>query len=106
MTGTDAEACAYLYTASLTALMDSDWTEIYLYLANHVVRRNRKTEILQDIVVDSLSEYRMGELRRLKDWIYRQRVEMRRERDRTERRERKEAAVAEREALQPALFDL
>ncbi len=106
MTGTDAEACAYLYTASLTAPMDSDWSEIYLYLANQVVRRNRKTEIPQDIVVESLSNYRMGELRRLKDWIYRQRVKVRQERDRTERRERKEATVAEREALQPALFDL
>lgn len=30
MTGTDAEACAYLYTAGLTAPMDSDWTQIYL----------------------------------------------------------------------------
>jgi hypothetical protein len=26
MTGTDAEACAHLYTASLTQPMDSDWT--------------------------------------------------------------------------------
>ncbi len=32
MTGTDAEACAYLYTASLTAPMDDDWTQIYLYV--------------------------------------------------------------------------
>jgi len=30
MTGTDAEACAYLYTASLTQPMDHDWTQIYL----------------------------------------------------------------------------
>ncbi|GAI11536.1 unnamed protein product, partial [marine sediment metagenome] len=28
MTGTDAEACAYLYTASLTQPMDHDWTKI------------------------------------------------------------------------------
>jgi hypothetical protein len=27
MTWTDAEACAYLYTASLTAPMDSGWLE-------------------------------------------------------------------------------
>ena len=31
MTGTDAEACAYLYTVSLTQPMDRDWNEIYLY---------------------------------------------------------------------------
>jgi len=30
MTGTDAEACAYLNTVSLTQPMDSDWTKIYL----------------------------------------------------------------------------
>ena len=32
-TGTDAEACAYLMTLSLTQPMDSDWTQIYLYIA-------------------------------------------------------------------------
>jgi len=109
MTGTDAEARAYLYTASLTAPMDSDWSEIYLYLANQVVRRNRKTEIPQDIVVESLSDYRMGELRRLKDWLYRQRVKVRQERERGERREQKEAEArqeAEQKDMQPALFDL
>jgi hypothetical protein len=30
MTGTDAEACAYLMTVSLTQPMDSDWSQIYL----------------------------------------------------------------------------
>ncbi len=34
MTGTDAEACAYLMTLSLTQPMDSDWTQIYLYVAS------------------------------------------------------------------------
>ena len=32
-TGTDAEACAYLYTAGLTAPMDHNWSQIYLYVA-------------------------------------------------------------------------
>ena len=32
-TGTDAEACAYLYTAALTMPLDSDWARIYLYIA-------------------------------------------------------------------------
>jgi hypothetical protein len=31
MTGTDAEACAYLYTAALTQPMDHDWGQIYLH---------------------------------------------------------------------------
>jgi hypothetical protein len=105
MTGTDAEACAYLYTAGLTAPMDSDWTEIYLFLSTQVVRRNRKTEIPQDIAVEELSDYRMGELRRLKEWLYRQRTKIRQERDRTERRQQREEEAARREAEQPALFD-
>ncbi len=32
-TGTDAEACAYLNTLSLTHPMDRDWVQIYLYIA-------------------------------------------------------------------------
>ncbi len=105
MIGTEAEACAYLYTASLTAPMDSDWSEIYLYLANQVVRRNRDTEIPQDIVVESLSDYRMGELCRLKRWLYERRVKARQERERGERRERKEEERAKQESRQPALFE-
>ncbi|GAI89077.1 unnamed protein product, partial [marine sediment metagenome] len=41
MTGTDAEACAYLYTASLTAPMDHDWSQIYLYIATKVYENQR-----------------------------------------------------------------
>ena len=43
-TGTDAEAVAYLYTASLTAPMDRDWAEIYLYLTRKVMLQNKKIE--------------------------------------------------------------
>lgn len=39
MSGTDAEACAYLMTVSLTQPIDSDWTQIYLYIATQVYRR-------------------------------------------------------------------
>ena len=110
MTGTDAEACAYLYTVSLTQPIDSDWTQIYLYIAGKVYEKHRTKEsgatMPEDIRVDQLSGYQMQHLNRLKDWIYRQQARIRLERDRTDRREQKEAAVAEREALQPALFDL
>ena len=41
MTGTDAEACAYLYTVSLTQSMDHDWTQIYLYIAGKAYERHR-----------------------------------------------------------------
>jgi hypothetical protein len=110
MTGTDAEACAYLYTASLTAPMDRDWSEIYLYVAGKVYEKHRTKEsgvtMPGDIRVDHLSDYQMQHLNRLKDWIYRQRVKVRQERNRTDRRERKEEDAAKRETEQPALFDL
>ena len=110
MTGTDAEACAYLMTVSLTQPMDSDWSEIYIYVAGKVYEKHRTKEsgvtMPEDIRVDHLSDYQIQHLNRLKAWLYRQRTTIRLERDRTDRRERKEAAVAEREALQPVLFDL
>ena len=103
-TGTDAEACAYLMTVSLTQPMDSDWTQIYLYVASQTYKRWEKCEMPADIVVYSISGYKMGELNRLKAWLYRQRIKYRKEKDRTERREKREEAEAQREAEQPALF--
>ena len=103
-TGTDAEACAYLMTVSLTQPMDSDWTQIYLYIATQTYKRWEKGEMPADIVVDSISDYQMGELNRLKAWLYRQRIKYRKEKDRTERREKRAEAEAQREEEQPALF--
>ncbi len=104
-TGTDAEACAYLMTVSLTQPMGSDWTQIYLYVASQTYKRWEKGEMPADIVVESITDYQMGELNRLKAWIYQQRVKVRLERDRAERREEREEAEAQREAEQPALFE-
>jgi len=106
MTGTDAEACAYLYTASLTQPMDHDWTQIYLYIANKVYKTHRQGEVPEDIRVESLRDDQLRDLNRLKDWLYRQRTGIRLERGRAERRQRKEEAAAERKVLKPALFDL
>jgi len=110
MTGTDAEACAYLYTVSLTHPMDSDWTQIYLYMATKTCEKWRTkesgVEMPTDIRIESLRDDQLADLNRLKDWIYRQRIKVRQERDRTERRQQKEEEEAERKALQPALFDL
>jgi len=61
MTGTDAEACAYLYTAGLTQPMDHDWSQIYLYIAGQVAKQYKKAELPQDIVVESISDYQMAE---------------------------------------------
>jgi len=46
-TGTDAEACAYLYTAALTQPLDHDWGEIYLYIATRVYGRWVKAKCLK-----------------------------------------------------------
>jgi hypothetical protein len=37
MTGTDSEACAYLYTLSLTQPMSDDLVKIYLYVATKCI---------------------------------------------------------------------
>ena len=103
--GTDAEACAYLMTVSLTQPMDNDWTQIYLYVAGQTYKRWEKGEMPEDIAIESISEYQVGELNRLKTWIYRQRIRNRLESDRAERREEREEAEARRGAEQPALFE-
>jgi hypothetical protein len=105
MTGTDTEACAYLMTVSLTQPMDSDWTQIYLYMASQTYKRWGKGEMPADIVVESISDYQMGELNRLKDWLYRQRIRARTEKDRAELREKKEEQETKKKEEQPALFE-
>ncbi len=104
-TGTDAEACAYLMTVSLTQPIDSDWTQIYLYVATQTYRKWGKGEMPADIAVDSLNDYQMSELKRFKSWLYQRRVQARQERERTERREEKEQEATRRKAERPALFD-
>jgi hypothetical protein len=104
-TGTDSEACAYLYTAGLTAPMDHNWSQIYLYVATKTYSRHKDGEVPEDIRVEILNDYQMGELNRLKDWLYQQRVKVRRERDRTSRKLEREAAETHRKAEQPELFD-
>lgn len=110
MTATDAEACAYLFTLSLTQPIDSDWTQIYLYVAARVYERHRtkesRVQFPDDIRVDSISDYQMGELRRLKDSIYETRIRERQERRRAERREKREEETSEKQREQPALFQL
>jgi hypothetical protein len=103
--GTDAEACAYLMTVSLTQPIDSDWTQIYLYVAGQTCKRWNKNEVPADINVETISDYQTGELNRLKEWIYRTRVNGRLQKDRADRKEAKEDAEAQKKAEQPALFE-
>lgn len=104
MTGTDAEACAYLYTAGFTAPMGHDWSQIYLYIAGKTYSRHKGNQVPDDIQVVSLNDYQLRELNRLKSWLYRKRTQVRFERDRAERRQKREETEAQREAERPALF--
>jgi len=108
MTGTDAEACAYLYTASLTQPMGHDWTQIYLYIANKVYSQWRQkesgAEMPEDIAVKSITDYQMADLNRLKAWLYHKRTTVREERNRAERRQKREEETDKRKVAQPALF--
>ena len=106
MTGTDAEACAYLMTVSLTQPMDSDWSQIYLYVAGKTYSRHKKGGLPEDIRVESLRDDQLRDLDRLKAWLYRQRAQARADRDRGERRQQREEETAVRKVEQPALFDL
>ena len=103
--GTDAEACAYLMTVSLTQPMDSDWTQIYLYVASQTYKRWEKGEMPADIAVESISDYQTQELNRLKTWLYRQRIKVRTERDRTERRAEREEQKTKKKEEQPSLIE-
>lgn len=109
MTATDAEACAYLYTASLTAPMGHDWTQIYLYVASKVYKgwrsKDSGVEVPEDIRVESLTKDQEENLNRLRDWIYRTRTRARQEKDRAERHERRQEEAVRKEELQPKMFD-
>lgn len=106
---TDAEAMAYMYPRTMEAPLGHDWTEIYLYLGTRVMGSNmsgRNREFPQDIRKDTLTDGQMRDLNHLKRWIYSQRIEARRQRDKSERRQRRENEIIERKALQPSLFTL
>ena len=105
MTGTDAEACVYLNTVSLTQPMDHDWAQIYLYIAGKTYTRWKKTKMPEDIRVESLRDDQLADLNRLKEWLYKKRTQAREESERAERRQKREEEAARRKAEQPALFE-
>ena len=107
LTATDAEAACYLFTASLTAPMGSDWTQIYLYVAGGEMKSEKKLEMPEDIKVESLTESQWRDLKQLKDWIYGQRLKHRKEKARGERRKVREETKAkelETRPVQPSFF--
>ncbi len=86
LTATDAEAACYLFTASLTAPIGSDWTQIYLYVAGSEL----KGKMPEDIKVESLTESQWRDLKHLKAWIYERRVKHRKGKAKSERHQEKE----------------
>jgi len=109
MTGTDAEALAYMYPACLSFPLDHDWTQIYLYLGSQVMQYHnpfqKEEPFPDDIKVESLSDYQMGKLNHLKAWIYEKRRGVRQDRERAGRRQEKEEKAERKRQEQPAMFD-
>jgi len=58
-----------------------------------------------DIAVESINDYQMQELNRLKYWLYERRIRARVEKDRAERREEKEQQGIKKKEEQPTLFE-
>jgi len=103
ITATDAEAACYLFTASLTAPIGGDWTQIYLYVAGGEM----KDKMPEDLKVEALTESQWRDLKELKNWIYRQRVKHRKEKAHGERRKTEEEAEIkelETRSVQPSFF--
>ncbi|MBA7470427.1 hypothetical protein ES707_05713 [subsurface metagenome] len=71
-TGTDSEALAYLFPASLCFPLGHDWTQIYLYLGAKVCGAYGKV-VPEDIDIKTLDQQQDMDLRRLKGWIYEKR---------------------------------
>ena len=108
-TTTDAEVACYLFTASLTAPIGNDWTQIYLYVVGGEMKNEVMTEMPADIKVKALTEYQWRELKQLKNWIYRQRVKHRKDKKRGLRQEERhveeeKAEELKTEDVQPSFF--
>lgn len=66
----DAEVVAYLMTASLTAPLPYEYTNIYLYCAGRVLERCRRGPVPTDIRVTRLTEAEAYALKRLRGDIF------------------------------------
>ena len=65
---TDAEALAYVSNASLYHPIASELVDIYQYLLAQVMGE----QVPEELRKDNLDDYKMGLLRDLKEWIWRQ----------------------------------
>ena len=69
----EVECLAYIMPATGRAPLDSDATQIYLYLASRVMKRIKKVEVPKDIKVEKLTDYQEHLLESLKNWIFQKR---------------------------------
>ena len=96
---TDLEALIYMFPATLAFPLDHNWTEIYLYLGT----KHMGDKFPDDIGKESLSDYQMSELRELKRWIHKKRVEARKARRRSEKAQEVEIRESQYEQLRMPL---
>jgi hypothetical protein len=104
-TATDAECCAYLYTASLSTPLDNDWTQIYLYIATKSYEQWNKSKMPDEVAVNSLNDYQLMNLNRLRKWIYQTRCKARRNNERRRQEKIKEGEISSRKEEPVTLFD-
>ena len=93
----DLEAMVYIYPASLAFPLSHDWAEIYLYVATQAMKlRHPPVEMPGDIKRDDLTPDQKRQLNNLKRWLYRKRIEARKEKERGVRREARKQEQATR----------
>lgn len=71
----DLEALMYMYPATLAHPLGEKWTKIYLYLGTKVMG----DKIPDDIKQEALPDHYLKDLRELKRWIYKKKVQARKE---------------------------
>jgi hypothetical protein len=78
----DLEALIYMYPAALAQPLGEEWTRIYIYLGTKVMGE----KMPEDIREESIPDHYQGDLRDLKRWIRKKKVEARKERQRREKK--------------------
>ena len=86
----DEEALLYMSPLTLEHPISEQWTRIYLYLGTKCLG----PKLPEDVRQETLSQYDMAQLRDLKRWIYKKKIEARKARVRGEKAEKLETVEA------------
>lgn len=74
---TEEECAVYIYTRTLDAPMDQDWTEIYCHLCCKVLQKWFHEDHWKEMAAPSqLTELQIGKLHRLRNHLYQKRREI------------------------------